>query len=429
MFTLAMLCIFLLYLWLPSKHYFITAFADDAGNGSTIAGVNVNGLDQKEIENVLTDAVDKWTKEDIKVIGGGIEILVDPSKLQFDIQATISEYRTLVDKPWYAFWESERIVHIPLKVSASEEIKNEVAMITAWETDETYNQLISQVSFLMDHVVEAKVKDLTLYDQERLALTIIEIPSNTFAPDQLISTLDGMMINPGEEFSFIEAVNENISRVNSESLTFVASLLYDAVLQTEFEIIERHHSNEIHTAIELGKEASINVPFNEDFKFRNNSDYVGKLHASIDGNAMRLEITSNVKGKEVFVDVDKQILSPRIIYRYSADLPVGYKQLIQEGSVGYRVMVTRTISGNGSREAQQISRDYYPPVNEIILKSSNVPKENVTGTDTPNTPDTNDENMEIDLDGDGLPDVEVPNDDYDEETTPQYDKGGNKVTP
>ena len=171
-----------------------------------------------------------------------------------------------------------------------------------------------------------------------LALTIREIPTNAFAPDELVSLLDGMMINPGEEFSFIEAVNENVSKVNSESLNFVSSLLYDAVLQTEFEILERHQGNEIPTSIELGKEASININFKEDFKFLNNTNYVGKIHASIEGNSMKVEITSNTKEKDVFVQVDKEILTPRIIYRYSNDLPIGHEQVIQEGSEGYRVI-------------------------------------------------------------------------------------------
>ena len=169
MLTFAILCLFLAYLVLPVSN-FKTVFADDEGNGSTIAGVNVNGLDPKEIENVLNEALNEWLSEDIKVTGGGIELLIDPSKLQFDIPATISEYQTLIDKPWYAFWESERVVQIPLKVNANEEIKNEVASVAAWETDETYNQLISQASFLMDHQVEAKVKDLTIYDNERLSI-------------------------------------------------------------------------------------------------------------------------------------------------------------------------------------------------------------------------------------------------------------------
>ncbi|PKC51043.1 hypothetical protein RhiirA1_484680, partial [Rhizophagus irregularis] len=80
---------------------------------------------------------------------------------------------------------------------------------------------------------------------------------------------------------------------------------------------------------------------------------------------MKLEITSNTKENEVFVHVEKERLSPRIIYRYSNDLPLGYEQVLQEGSEGYRVIVTRTISRDGSTEEQRVSRDYYPPVNEI----------------------------------------------------------------
>lgn len=421
MFTLAILCIFLLYLWLPTKDI-IKVFADNEGNGSTIAGINVDGLELNEIETVLNEAINKWLQEDIKVTGGGNELIVDSSKLQFDIPATINEYQTLLDKPWYAFWESERAVHIPLKVNENEEIRSEIASIADWVTDETYSQLMSQVSFLMDHKIEANLKDLALYDKERLAFSIREIPSNASKTDELVNLLDGMLIHPGQEFSFIQAVTNRLAIADSVSINFVASLLYDAMLHTEFEILERHQGEKIHSSIELGKEVSINIILNEDLKFLNDTDYVGKINASIDGNTLKIEITSNKKGKEVSVRVDQEILSPRIIYRYSNELPIGHEQLIQAGSKGYRVIVYRTISDTSSTEEQRVSRDYYPPVNEIILKSSKLaPVEE--GIDSANI---NDPNMEIDFDGDGLPDIKVP---VNEESPPDYDKSGEEVTP
>lgn len=420
-FTLAILCIFVVYLVLSASSL-TTVFADDKSNGSTIAGVNVNGLDQKEIEKVLNDAVNEWVSENLVVTGGGVELVIDPSKLEFDIPATITEYQTLTDKAWYAFWESERVIHIPLKVADRGDIQSEISSVATWETDETYNQLISQASFLMSHEVEATVSNLDIYNNERLALSIREIPTNAFGLDTIVSLLDGTMVNPGEEFSFINTINENETKVNSDAINFVSSLLYDATLQTEFEITERHKGSVIPTNIEIGKEASINLHLYEDLKFRNNTEIVGKIHATVEGNTLKVEITSNTKEREVYVSVDKEILSPRIIYRYSKDLPIGHEQLIQEGSEGYRVNVLRTISGNGRTEEQLVSRDYYPPVNRIVLKSSKSPEQS-------GKTNTTDPNLEIDMDGDGLPDIEVPNVNYDETTAPQYDKGGNIITP
>lgn len=427
MFILAVMCVFLAYLWLPINDL-KTAYADNDDNRSSIAGVNVEGLDRNEIIDALTNAINDWTNEDIQVKGGGIEISIDATQLQFDIESSIDEYKTLTKKPWYAFWQSARVVHIPLKIIPNEQIKTEIAEIAAWNTDETYNQLLSQASFLKDHQVEAAVKDTSVYENERLALVIEDIPTNAFEPEELVHLLDDTMINPGEQFSLLETLDDNITKVNNESLNFVASLLYSAVLQTEFEILERHHQEESPTYLSLGNDAKLNVALNEDLKFLNNTDYVAKINVSKEGRTMKLEITSNTKENEVFVHVEKERLSPRIIYRYSNDLPLGYEQVLQEGSEGYRVIVTRTISRDGSTEEQRVSRDYYPPVNEIVLKSSKEP-ETTEGSDTstdetvPNQPDPN---MDIDLDGDGLPDIEVP---VEDKTPPVYDKGGNVVTP
>lgn len=431
MFTLAVLCLFLIYLWLPASET-KTAYADDEGNGSTIAGINVEGLDRDEIKNLLSHALTEWVQQQISIIGGGVELTVNPNDLQFDIEATINEYELISNKPWYAFWQSDRIVHVPLKVNGTEELKNDIAEVRMWETDATYNQLLSKASFLMGHQVEAAVKDVAAYDNERLSLIIEEIPTNAYAPEELVHLLDDVMINPGQQFSFLETIGESATSVNQESLNFVASLLYSAILETEFEIIERHNQGQVPTYLELGRDANINIALNEDLKFLNNTGNVAKINVSIEGKHLKVEITSNLKESEVLVRVDREVLSPRFIYRYSNDLPIGYEQVMTDGSEGYRVIVYRTITGNSDIEEVQISRDYYPPVNEIVLKSSKQPEpitESEGQGDQPNinTEQEHDANMDIDLDGDGLPDIEIPVNEN--ETPPDYDKGGNKVNP
>nr|WP_198044850.1 VanW family protein [Lysinibacillus timonensis] len=443
MFTLVVLSVFLIYLLLPASEM-RTAYADDEGNGSTIAGVNVEGLDREEIQNVLTNAIADWTQQDLVVAGGGIELEIDPSTLQFDIEASIDEYETLSYKPWYAFWRTDRMIQVPLKVTGTEELKSEIANVSAWDPEATYNQILSQASFLMGHQVEATVKNVDVYDNERLSLAIEEIPTNAYAPEELVHLLDDVLINPGQQFAFLDTIGESATSVNQESLNFVASLLYSAVLETEFDIIERHSQGQVPSYLELGKDANINIALNEDFKFLNNSENVVKLNVSIEGSRMKVELSSNAKEKEVLVRVDKEILSPRFIYRYSNELPIGHEQVLQDGNEGYRVIVFRTISGNGTIEEEQVSRDYYPPVNEIVLKSSKQPEPTTDGekdgeqTDTDdidletdketdsNSEVEHDSNMDIDLDGDGLPDIEIP---VKNETPSTYDKGGNKVTP
>lgn len=99
-----------------------------------------------------------------------------------------------------------------------------------------------------------------------------------------------------------------------------------------------------------------------------------------------------------------------------------------------RVSVYRVLDG----VEELVSRDYYPPVNRILLNSSNqLQTQQPTETDP---------NLQMDLDGDGLADVESSDDvegeiinenelEVDENGNPilppgsYYDKGGNLITP
>lgn len=429
---LAILSVFFLLLWDPIN-LFKAAYANN-GEGSTIAGVSVSGLDHDEMQAVLIDSINNWITQPIVVSDGGTEIIIDPSTFQFDIDSTLDQFESLTKKPWYAFWTSDKVVHLPLQITEPEAVKNELATFPAWDTDQTFNNLMSQVAFLKDHQVVAVVKDLSLYENERLALTIEEIPSSAFGTSELAQSLNGTIVNPGEQISYLELVQDFTSSANGEALNFVASLLYNTVLQTEYEILDRHAQNEVPSYIEAGNEAAVNLAYNEDLKFLNTSDHVASIKATVEGNSLKVEIFSDTKLKDVSLITEKEAISPRIIYRYTNDLPIGQERLIQEGSEGLRVEVYRTVTENGSTIEEKISRDYYPPTNRIVLKSSreSVVNDANTSTDSENveqnpTQNSTDPDLSLDLDGDGLADYEE-----EEEVLPPgsyYDKGGNLITP
>lgn len=115
---------------------------------------------------------------------------------------------------------------------------------------------------------------------------------------------------------------------------------------------------------------------------------------------------------------------------------MGTTKLIQEGKQGLRVTVTRTISKNGDERIQEISRDYYPPKNRIVLNSARQPVSEGSGVMEEQGNQAGFNLVEnVDLDGDGLPyyddRYEVENHHFEDGLPPgsYYDKGGNLVTP
>jgi len=424
-----------------------TASAAETDSSSTLAGIKVSGLNEEEMKDVLQQAISTWVTEKIVVSDGEKEVIIDPSQLNFDINSTIEQYETTVDKPWYAFWESDRIVHLPLIITIPEEVTTNIAEVSGWDKEATLNAISTQASYLKQHEIEAVVNDFKI-ENERIALSIESIPTEAVDVGAVAELLDGTILYPNDSFSYIGKVGETTA--NREAKNFVASLLYDAVLHTEFEILERHAQEKIPTYLEPGINASINIQYNEDLQFLNSSTSAVQINATVEGSNLKLEIYSNEKGKDVLVETKKEEISPRIINRYSDKLSVGQKQLVQEGQKGVRVVVTRVISESGNRTEEQISRDYYAPINRIVLVSAKQAEQTITintsdifnsnnndnngtpsentqtgtkGTDSKSDPDT-----QVDLDNNGLPDLE----NEDEEQLPEgsyYDKGGNLVTP
>ncbi|SOB93948.1 surface rod structure-forming protein G [Ureibacillus xyleni] len=416
-----------------------TASADETtAKGSTIGGVEVSGLENEEIQKALTDAIINWKAEPLTVYGGGTELSIDANELQYNLDSTLTQYEMMTDKPWFDFWSDEKIVHLPLEVMISDNILNAVEDVAIWSKDETINKIVGQASYLKEHNIEAVVTDLSIIENDRLALSIEEIPEGALGISYLAQAINDKVINPNEIFSLLETLGENSDISNNLGLNFLASVLYNSVLQTSFDILERHSQNEIPTYLEPGIEAAVSKYENKDLRFANTTESPALIKASVENEMLKLEIYSSVKESDVSVQVNQEeTISPRIIIRYSTELPLGQSKIIQEGKNGVRISVFRSITKNGNMEEEHISRDYYPPTNQIVLKS--LVKLEESDTENPLT----DDDLNLDLNGDGLPDLDnyfpgAPSDlntndlPKDEDELPPgsyYDKGGNLVTP
>lgn len=439
-FTLFALVALLLTMWLPNLVVNEKVYAKDEGAGSTIAGIPVANLNNEEIMQVLEEKIASFKKSPIIVRGAGVEKEIDISLFTFDVQSTVNAYEEKTSKPWYAFWKDTPVVHIPLQVTADNRVKALIEEMTIWNIDETYNQTLSDVGNLKSEI-DAKVKDLTALEEERLALSIEKIPADAVGVNELASMLNDFVVAPNQNISLLKAFGSFADTTNQAALDFVASLVYHTVLQTNYKIVERYSQNKVPAYLEAGIEATVNKELNRDFRFINESKNASKYTATVEDGSLKLELKTQVADVTAVprVETDK-FVNPKLITRYSPKLAYYQQQVLQVGKEGKRVLVYRVISENGSTKDELISRDYYPAVNRIILKSSRAPLSPTTPTDSGTTPDPNTD-LSVDLNGDGLPDntdtqttVDPTDAGYPApgQTLPDgsyYDKGGNLVTP
>ncbi|PZX07074.1 surface rod structure-forming protein G [Psychrobacillus insolitus] len=399
--VLVILTSFLFYMWsgnfAPLQQQ---VKAEGEVSGSTIGGQEVESLEKDEIISVLNAKITEWKQNPILLTGNNTDISLNPEWFTFDVEATVEQYENQMGTPWYAFWKSAPTVHIPLQFTTNPELITLIEDTAQLDTEETIANINNQVGILSMEPIETIALDLSMFQTERIAFSLENIAVNSNGLTNIVSALNEQVIGSGEVFSLLDGLKEINVDANRESVDFVASVLYSVLLQTNVEIVERHSQGIMPNYLEPGIEAKIRKNTNKDLKFIHTNSAPIVLKVQLKGTDLLVEIYSVPLDTEATYRVaDKVEIKPKTIYRYSAKLKAGQEKLVEEGKAGLRVSVYRTISEKkGSFEKEElISADYYPPINRVIMKSSLVPE----------TPTVADPDLEMDLNGDGFPDVET----------------------
>ncbi|GEM_PF-2140051 len=371
--------LFLLSIILVSASYVnIHVFA--ASGGSTIGSVTVEELSDGEVKKQLNRAINKWKNSELSVLVGGEKILLEAEDFQFDIDESISTYKNRTAKSWYAFWEKKPTVHEPLQVSANNSLAEKINEHTKQNSDEIVSQVLEAASYLKKFPLMINDADFSIEDGERISFQAVPVKdadlSNIVA---LAKQLDGFIIEANKPFSFNTFV-EQAEINNDDSLSLMASALYSTVLQSSFEITERHQDEEIPTYVKPGYEAVVSPFLDKDLKFISHGTVPAKIAATVSGNELKVSLYSLPGSPEVLVyEKDRRIIEPRTIFRYMSNLTEGDSKTVEKGKPGLQVYIYRTITDEiGKNENQLISQNYYPPINQIIETSAkqNVPIDN-----------------------------------------------------
>lgn len=425
--------VLLIAVFLPNIVLNTTVFAKGDTKISTIGGVEVTDVKDPAFESSLQAAITEWQATTINVSGGESAITIDSTDLTFDVASAFSQYEAMTEKPWYAIWQKDRVVQIPIPVTVNESAIAQIQAVATWDSEKTLNNVIAQASYLRKHEVEAVVNDTFMPTEERIGFQVADIPAEILGLPDVIPSLNEIILAPNKPVSLLALLGEQAEAVNESGLDFLASILYSTVLQTDYEMIERHSQQELPSYLQQGIEADVNVALAKDLQFVNASDQPGKLKTTIEGNTLKIEIFVPTKAKEITVHVRKdKIVKPRVVYRYSDDVNIGQEQVEQEGRDGVRVEVYRSFVENGATTEQLVSRDYYAPQNRIVTRSSKEPIPESTPAQD-GSASTADPDLQIDLNGDDLPDTENTTANSDVEAAGPdivygyYDKGGNFI--
>ena len=372
-------------------------------DGSTVGGIDVGGMTVDEAKDILSDKINEWKNQSDMTIESPTEILTIPSEdIQYDLNQTMDQLLEKTKTPWYAFFIKKKSVDLPLvvKVNITDEELSE------WPNHidkvKTINNVETTASYLGEHNIQAVLTEAN-EQNDVIAEASWNIPKDYIFLDELVEELNGKKITPGNSFSFLQQVANEVSYFREDDGNFVVSMLYSLLLQTNVEIIERHSQRVIPVYSKAGIEAKVSQTDDKDFVVSNPGPYIYTIQAEKNGSKLKMAILSAPqKTKYQYKIENKEDIHYRTIYRYKKDLQPCCKRVIQNGVNGQRVEVYRvSVAENGAELSRElISTDFYLPVPEIILlalpssenQNNNANNEN----DQTNSDDTNTNNSQAD---------------------------------
>lgn len=197
---------------------------------------------------------------------------------------------------------------------------------------------------------------------------------------------NGLILNPGEEFSFNGVVGERTSEKGYKpagafangttvdevggGICQVSSTLYFCTLKADLEILVRECHGMAVAYIPAGFDATVYWP-SQDFKFANNRNYPIKLVAYVDDNGLTIEIWGT-KENDITVMLESNIdhyIAPNVQYVEDDTLAPGEKKVRSYGVDGFVSLAYKIyVDGNGNEiKRELLSKDTYIPQGKTII--------------------------------------------------------------
>ncbi len=186
--------------------------------------------------------------------------------------------------------------------------------------------------------------------------------------------LNGLCIQPGETFSYNGTLGKRTAAkgyksapaLSSGSHTMqigggicqVSTTLFNAVAKAGLKIVERHPHSIPSSYVARGLDATVNWP-NQDFKFKNTSDYPIYLSAKVNaqkqvvvavyGRLLEDGVTIKLKGvtTNTYSPGEAQVV-------YTDKLPTGQKKWVSDRRTGYKVTTYRIYYKNGKETDREV---------------------------------------------------------------------------
>jgi hypothetical protein len=336
--------------------------------GTSIGFLDVSGKSKSDAASLLEEKYVEWLKETTitlqyqeKMVPFDLDLFHLNSKKTVDSLKDGQQNTAFITIDKSKVEDQLQILFPQLK-SSDFDINKLTASLE--ETVSEFQKGKSTLNLYINFLLANQLKKDTVLSSSSVSLREI--------PDYLQSFIDAnrkIEIPEEASFSLLGYINEKKLKVQSESLKIIATGIYDAVLPSNFTIIERNISNTLPDYAQVGYEAKVNKDTKEDLVFSNPNKGKYYLDLQLENN----QLTVTLKGEKLLYSYkiskkEEQKLKPKTIIQYSPLILPGKVKIQNNGADGKVVKVYRNVyQGEQFIKSELISEDYYPPAYRIEI--------------------------------------------------------------
>ncbi|WP_018660960.1 VanW family protein [Heyndrickxia acidiproducens] len=353
--------------------------AAQLSNGTSAGGVSLSGMEKDKAGQKLENAVQNWkSSHPIMITYLNHSAKLPADRLQFDIKETLKHIRDGGSTPLFVTLNNRVLMNVLSKAFPAISLED-------WNIDRLNADICKAAARLETGKTSFDLSAYTLSDQTEKVVskaTLTSIPAaDRYELETWVKEFPKLNIPAASSFSLLKTAGETGSYFSNTALSIVASAIYEAVLPTNFECIERYTSSELPGYATPGKEARV-VQDKLDFAFINPNHSAYTLQFAYKNGALTVSVTGRpFAEKYKIISKNAQTIEPKTAVHYTSTLTAKQSVVLQYGKTGHYVKIYRNVYSrhNSLLKSVPVSEDFYPAVSEIIAKG--YPEEDNSGAE------------------------------------------------
>ncbi|CAM3457534.1 hypothetical protein GCM10009865_35410 [Aeromicrobium ponti] len=343
-----------------------------------IGPVEVHGIQKDDVSHRLNQPIANWQSANGVQLSFADQKVDIPGKLfRFHVEESIAAAVPGNANPLYTTIHEQDLIEELRKILDETILSNVNIKSLRARLEEEAGALNTKVSVIKisDHMGEGVVKRQSILSNAEIKIDGTSLSSWLESHSQVI-------IPAQDSFSFLELLNDEDPFLSNELLTKISSGIYEAILPTNIQIMERYIGKELPEGITAGFEARVVKEKMDLMLFNPNDSDITIQFDKVNNRTVEVSVLGIDLGNSYKVRFEnKKTYEPKKIIQYQDNIKNVFSSE-RKGRKGSSVSVYRDeYNSQGERlKTTLIAEDFYLPVNEIIIRKIAYPETSETET-------------------------------------------------